>query len=223
MGTWDGDTGWGHRGWDTGDGGHSMGSQGIGDMGWGHLTPWGHLPFQQRPWWQQQRRRRKRRKRRRRRRRCRPSAPPVSAETAPLPPPSPIFHGGWAAAGPDPKPLHPTGSSCSRCQRDLSLQTAVKVLYVFSILLIVAVTVLATLGEHGGGSIFPPFFPIFPPFFSSDTRLGAGWGETTPNPPIFPPTPWSSVTFWPSCCLRGGGRGTWWIMGGFALQDTHGF
>ncbi|NXJ72815.1 SCAR3 protein, partial [Rostratula benghalensis] len=36
-------------------------------------------------------------------------------------------------------------SNCSRCQRNLSLQTAVKILYVFSILLIVAVTVLAAL------------------------------------------------------------------------------
>ncbi|CAM9931833.1 unnamed protein product [Bubo scandiacus] len=36
-------------------------------------------------------------------------------------------------------------SSCSRCQKNLSLQTAVRVLYVFSILLIVAVTVLAAL------------------------------------------------------------------------------
>lgn len=38
-------------------------------------------------------------------------------------------------------------SSCSQCQKNLSLQTAVKVLYVFSILLIVAVTILAALGE----------------------------------------------------------------------------
>uniref|UniRef100_A0A8B9FCL5 Scavenger receptor class A member 3 n=1 Tax=Amazona collaria TaxID=241587 RepID=A0A8B9FCL5_9PSIT len=36
-------------------------------------------------------------------------------------------------------------TSCSRCQKNLSLQTAVKVLYVFSILLIVAVTILAAL------------------------------------------------------------------------------
>ncbi|NXY90689.1 SCAR3 protein, partial [Alcedo cyanopectus] len=36
-------------------------------------------------------------------------------------------------------------TSCSRCQKNFSLQTAVKVLYVFSILLMVAVTVLATL------------------------------------------------------------------------------
>ncbi|KFP81229.1 Scavenger receptor class A member 3, partial [Acanthisitta chloris] len=36
-------------------------------------------------------------------------------------------------------------SSCSQCQRNLSLQTAIKVLYVFSILLMVAVTVLAAL------------------------------------------------------------------------------
>ncbi|NXE16741.1 SCAR3 protein, partial [Lophotis ruficrista] len=36
-------------------------------------------------------------------------------------------------------------SGCSRCQENLSLQTAVKVLYVFSVLLIVAVTVLAAL------------------------------------------------------------------------------
>ncbi|KAF1586196.1 Scavenger receptor class A member 3, partial [Eudyptes chrysocome] len=36
-------------------------------------------------------------------------------------------------------------TSCSRCQKNLSLQTAVKVLYIFSILLIVAVTVLAAL------------------------------------------------------------------------------
>uniref|UniRef100_A0A8C9G949 Scavenger receptor class A member 3 n=1 Tax=Pavo cristatus TaxID=9049 RepID=A0A8C9G949_PAVCR len=34
---------------------------------------------------------------------------------------------------------------CSQCQKNLSLQTAVKVLYVFSVLLIVAVTVLAAL------------------------------------------------------------------------------
>ncbi|XP_072714253.1 scavenger receptor class A member 3 isoform X2 [Ciconia boyciana] len=38
-----------------------------------------------------------------------------------------------------------TRTSCSRCRKNLSLQTAVKVLYVFSILLIVAVTVLAAL------------------------------------------------------------------------------
>ncbi|KFQ32961.1 Scavenger receptor class A member 3, partial [Mesitornis unicolor] len=36
-------------------------------------------------------------------------------------------------------------SGCSRCQQNLSLQTAVKVLYVFSVLLIVVVTVLAAL------------------------------------------------------------------------------
>ncbi|NXL69069.1 SCAR3 protein, partial [Chordeiles acutipennis] len=36
-------------------------------------------------------------------------------------------------------------TSCSQCQKNLSLQMAVKVLYIFSILLIVAVTVLAAL------------------------------------------------------------------------------
>ncbi|NXH11160.1 SCAR3 protein, partial [Bucco capensis] len=36
-------------------------------------------------------------------------------------------------------------TNCNRCQKNLSLQTAVKVLYVFSTLLIVAVTVLAAL------------------------------------------------------------------------------
>lgn len=53
-------------------------------------------------------------------------------------------------------------TSCSRCQKNLSLQTAVKVLYIFSILLIVAVTVLAALGEHGQGwevRLLPPLLP----------------------------------------------------------------
>lgn len=53
-------------------------------------------------------------------------------------------------------------TSCSRCQKNLSLQTAVKVLYIFSILLIVAVTVLAALGEHGQGwevQLLPPLLP----------------------------------------------------------------
>ncbi|XP_071598445.1 scavenger receptor class A member 3 isoform X1 [Heliangelus exortis] len=36
-------------------------------------------------------------------------------------------------------------TNCSRCQQNLNLQTAVKVLYVFSVLLMVAVTVLAAL------------------------------------------------------------------------------
>ncbi|XP_064002876.1 scavenger receptor class A member 3 isoform X2 [Pogoniulus pusillus] len=36
-------------------------------------------------------------------------------------------------------------TNCSRCQKNISLQTAVKVLYIFSALLIVAVTVLAAL------------------------------------------------------------------------------
>ncbi|NXR14831.1 SCAR3 protein, partial [Semnornis frantzii] len=36
-------------------------------------------------------------------------------------------------------------TNCSRCQKNISLQTAVKVLYIFSVLLIVAVTVLAAL------------------------------------------------------------------------------
>ncbi|NXN37887.1 SCAR3 protein, partial [Rhinoptilus africanus] len=36
-------------------------------------------------------------------------------------------------------------SDCSRCRKNLSLQTAVKVLYIFSVLLLVAVTVLAAL------------------------------------------------------------------------------
>ncbi|KFP06979.1 Scavenger receptor class A member 3, partial [Calypte anna] len=45
-------------------------------------------------------------------------------------------------------PSLPSGrarTNCSRCQQNLNLQTAVKVLYVFSILLMVAVTVLAAL------------------------------------------------------------------------------
>lgn len=53
-------------------------------------------------------------------------------------------------------------TSCSRCQKNLSLQTAVKVLYIFSILLIVAVTVLAALGEHRQGwevRLLPPLLP----------------------------------------------------------------
>ncbi|NXU47901.1 SCAR3 protein, partial [Turnix velox] len=43
------------------------------------------------------------------------------------------------------RPTGRTRSNCSRCQKNLSLQTAVKVLYVFSVVLIVAVTVLAAL------------------------------------------------------------------------------
>ncbi|NXY79784.1 SCAR3 protein, partial [Glareola pratincola] len=44
-----------------------------------------------------------------------------------------------------PRPSGRARTNCSRCQKNLSLQTAVKVLYIFSILLIVAVTVLAAL------------------------------------------------------------------------------
>ncbi|NXA22341.1 SCAR3 protein, partial [Ibidorhyncha struthersii] len=68
-------------------------------------------------------------------------------------------------------------TNCSRCQKNLSLQTAVKVLYIFSILLIVAVTVLAALGEHGQGwevQLLPSLLP-------SSGMLGPseGWGGVT--------------------------------------------
>ncbi|KAM9383572.1 scavenger receptor class A member 3 [Phaethornis superciliosus] len=43
------------------------------------------------------------------------------------------------------RPSGRAGTNCSRCQQNLSLQTAVKVLYGFSILLLVAVAVLAAL------------------------------------------------------------------------------
>nr|XP_042717386.1 scavenger receptor class A member 3 isoform X2 [Chrysemys picta bellii] len=42
-----------------------------------------------------------------------------------------------------------TRTNCSRCQKNLSLQTSVKGLYVFCVLLIIAVMVLASLGPGG--------------------------------------------------------------------------
>lgn len=39
------------------------------------------------------------------------------------------------------------GPRCSRCQKNLSLHTSVRILYLFLALLLVAVAVLASLGE----------------------------------------------------------------------------
>lgn len=39
------------------------------------------------------------------------------------------------------------GARCSRCQKNLSLHTSVRILYLFLALLLVAVAVLASLGE----------------------------------------------------------------------------
>lgn len=40
-----------------------------------------------------------------------------------------------------------TRTNCSQCEKNLTLQTSVKVLYVFVVLLVMAVVVLAALGE----------------------------------------------------------------------------
>ncbi|NWW54545.1 SCAR3 protein, partial [Pedionomus torquatus] len=72
-----------------------------------------------------------------------------SGEDMGLPPPQGVARGvRWGLTLPS-LPSGRARTNCSRCQKNLSLQTAVKVLYVFSILLLVAVAVLAALGEHG--------------------------------------------------------------------------
>lgn len=52
---------------------------------------------------------------------------------------------------PHPLPFCPStgrpGLHCSRCQKNLSLHTSVRILYLFLALLLVAVAVLASLGE----------------------------------------------------------------------------
>ena len=58
-----------------------------------------------------------------------------------------LHHRAFFCRHPSPPPTGRPGPRCSRCQKNLSLHTSVRILYLFLALLLVAVAVLASLGE----------------------------------------------------------------------------